>query len=213
MSRLHELVGRAGRFARARPGVLLAATIAVFGAGGLLLRYGVEQGSQGTGFDGVPAPPALQEAIAGIFGDDRCIGVADAERMIQSKLEELGFGKWTIHKGAGADNAACVAAGLDAEAQEVELVMALGPDVQAALQAAREELLSNCRAKDDAAQMVESVLLEEGLEGWEVRTDGPIVGPADRIDEIERHVERGCWILSTTGWTAAGTPVVWLGGK
>lgn len=203
---------RVGRLSGARPGLILAATVLVFGAGGLLLRYGVEQ-AQRTGFDGVPPPQELQEAMSRIFLDDRCIGVADAERMIRSTLDELGLEHWTIERRSGAERSECVTPGLNGEAELVELTVTLGPDVNRTIEALKGELLRDCHAKDDAAHLVESALVEEGLEGWDVRTDGPIIGPADGMDEIRRHVERGCWILSTTGWTAEGTPIVWLGGR
>jgi hypothetical protein len=39
------------------------------------------------------------------------------------------------------------------------------------------------------------------VEGWEISIGGRgIIGPSDRIEEIERHVENGCWIYSATGW-------------
>jgi hypothetical protein len=213
MSRLHGLVRRVGSFAGTRPGLVFAATVIVFGGGALTLRYGLEQTAQRTGFDRHPAPQVLQEAITSMFSADRCIGVADAERMIASKLDELGLEDWTIQRGAGADRSECVAFGLNGQAHVVELFMALSPEMRLAIEALEGELLRNCYTKDDAAQKVRSLLVEEGLNGWEVRTDGPIGGPAERMDEIMRHVEQGCWIYSTTGWTKGGTRVIWLGGK
>lgn len=37
--------------------------------------------------------------------------------------------------------------------------------------------------------------------------------PSDRVEEIERHVENGGWVYSTTGWTAEGTRPLWIAGK
>jgi hypothetical protein len=42
------------------------------------------------------------------------------------------------------------------------------------------------------------------MDGWRIET-GPLSVPSDREQEIERHVENGCWVYSTTGWTAEGT--------
>lgn len=213
MRRLTRMLQRLGRHLAARPGRAFAATVVIFLAGGLLFRYGLDQASRPTVFAGVPAPVELQRAVEAIFSDDRCVGSTDAERLIRSTLDELRLGDWTIRRGAGGGNPECVAVGLDGETREVRFFMALGPEAQDVIEAAQEELLRSCHPKDVASETVEAMLIAEGMEEWVVRTDGPVSAPADRWDEIVRHVDRGCWILSTTGWTAEGAPVVWLAGK
>lgn len=78
----------------------------------------------------------------------------------------------------------------------------------------RSSSIRSAGPKEEVTALIEAVLVEAGMDGWEIRTDGPgIVGPGDRIEEIERHVENGCWIYSTTGWTAEGTRLFWIAGK
>ena len=45
-----------------------------------------------------------------------------------------------------------------------------------------------------------------------MRTDGPIGGPNDRIDEIMAHVDAGCVVYGGSGATEDGTPVFYVGG-
>lgn len=76
--------------------------------------------------------------------------------------------------------------------------MALSPEVNAGLAAVREQLYGECRTKDAAAALVKAVLVRAGMDGWKIEA-GPLSVPSDRVEEIERHVENGCWVLLDDG--------------
>ena len=87
----------------------------------------------------------------------------------------------------------------------------LSPAVRAALEVVSARLLDDCFEPDEAVALVSTALLEAGSGGFFVRTDGPIGGPSDRIDEIMAHVEAGCAIYGGSGATEDGTPVFYVG--
>lgn len=165
------------------------------------------------GSDEVPPPPDLENRVWSLFSEDACMAPQVAEEQINAILADLGLADWSVEYGTGAADTECVGAGLDGETRRVTLVMALPPEVADGLAAVREQLYSECRTREEATALVEAVLVHAGMEGWEVRTDGPgISGPSDRIEEIERHVENGCWVYTTTGWTGEGTRLFWIAG-
>lgn len=166
------------------------------------------------GADHVPLPPGLEDRVTSLFAEDACVAPQAAEEQIDAILADLGYSEWSVEPGTGAANTECVGAALDGETRTIELLMALPPAVHDGLAVVREQLYSECRTKGEARALVEAVLVQAGMEGWEIRTDGPgISGPSDRIEQIERHVENGCWVYSTTGWTAEGTRLFWIAGK
>ncbi len=194
--------------------MLIAITVLVFGGGSALVGYQINRPPARTGFTGVPPAPEVQDGVMGLFGEDRCVGADAAASQVRANLDALGRSDWAVIRGPGAQGATCVGATIDAEAREVVLLMALEPQIREGLNGVAERLLEECRSKEDAAQMVKSVLEAAGAEGWELRTDGSIsYGPSDRMDEIMRHVDQGCWIYSGTGWTGEGTRLYWVGGK
>lgn len=158
-----------------------------------------------------PPPPELEARVTSLFADDRCVTPADAKEQIDSILADLGYADWAVAYGTGAADTECVGAGIDAEARHVLLVMALSPDVRNGLDAVREQLYRECRTRDEAAALVESVLVEAGMQDWRVESGGLSV-PNDRAEQIERHVANGCWVYSTTGWRADGTRIFWIAG-
>lgn len=164
------------------------------------------------GDDHVPLPPGLENRVWSLFSEDACVAPQVAEEQINAILADLGHADWSVEYGTGAADTECVGAGLDGETRTVILVMALSPEVADGLAAVREQLYSECRTKEEATALVEAVLVQAGMERWEIRSDAGIAAPNDRIEEIERHVENGCWVYSTTGWTGEGTRLFWIAG-
>ncbi len=89
---------------------------------------------------------------------------------------------------------------------------ALSPAVIAALEAVSAELLARCYGREEGVARLSAALVEAGESGFYVRTDGPIGGPDDRIDEITAHVHAGCVIYGGSGSTGDGIPVFYIGG-
>lgn len=158
-----------------------------------------------------PPPPELEARVTSLFMDDRCVTPVDAEQQINSILAELGYADWGVAFGTGAADTECVGAGIDAETRHVLLVMALSPEVREGLDAVREQLYRECRTQEEAAALVESALVEAGMEDWRIES-GSISVPNDRVEEIEHHVANGCWVYSGTGWRADGTRIFWIAG-
>jgi hypothetical protein len=166
------------------------------------------------GGDHVPLPPGLEDRVTGLFSEDACITPQRAEEQIDAIFADLGYTGWSVGHGTGAADTECVVASLDGETKTITLLMALSPEVADGLEVVREQLYSECGTREDAYALVEAVLAQAGMENWEIRTDGPgISGPSDRIEEIERHVDNGCWVYTTTGWTDAGKRVFWIAGS
>jgi hypothetical protein len=88
----------------------------------------------------------------------------------------------------------------------------MAPAVASAVAAISDELLEGCYTRDEAVARLSDALIEPGESGFFVRTDGPIGGPNDRIDEIMAHVDAGCVVYGGSGATEDGTPVFYVGG-
>ena len=209
---LASLIASAGHVLRARPRMLAAITIVLFGVGATLIAYRSSQDSGASGFAAVPPPAELESRVMNLFSADECVPPNVASEQIGSILSELGHSDWTIVPGPGAVDATCVAPAIFAEPRQVTLLTALSPEVRYGLANLREELLQECRTKQEVTTLVESVLRDGGLDRWERRT-GRISGPSDRMEEIEAHVADGCWIYSGMGWTAEGVLIIWIGGS
>lgn len=165
------------------------------------------------GSDEVPPPPELQTRVWGLFSDHSCVAPKAAEEQIKAILADMGYSEWSVEFGTGAADTRCVAAGLDGQTRTITLVMALPPEVRDGLAAVREQLYRECRTKEEATALVEAVLARAGMEeAWKIEP-GSLSAPSDRYEEIERHVENGCWVYSTSGWTADGTRLFWIAGK
>lgn len=198
--RLPFLQGRA-----IRRSLLLVAAVAI--ALPLAVVAGILPGS-----DEVPPPPDLEAGVVGLFSEEDCVSPQQAEQQINSLLTELGYAGWTVEHGTGAATSECVVAGLDNQTRTVTLFMALTPEVNEELAAVREQLYRECRTRDEAAALVDAVLRDAGVEGYRIES-GSLSVPSDRAEEIQRHVDNGCWVYSTTGWTADGTRMFWIAGK
>lgn len=166
------------------------------------------------GLQDAPPPPELENRVFSLFSEDVCVSPQAAEEQVNGVLADLGYSEWGVEFGTGAADTECVAAGLIGETRTVILVMALPPDVRTGLTAVQEQLYDECRTKDEATALIETVLREAGMESWRIETSsGSPAVPIDRAEEIERHVESGCWVYSTTGWKADGTRVFWIAGE
>ncbi len=69
-----------------------------------------------------------------------------------------------------------------------------------------------CMTKDDATAAVDTVLRASGIADWEVRSDGPVAGPLEKLDGIIAHVRSGCFIYSGTGLSAEGRRIFYVVG-
>lgn len=188
-----------------RRSMLLVAAVAI--AVPLAVAAGMMPGS-----DEVPPPADLENGVSGLFSEDACVGPEKAEQRINALLADLGYGGWKVGYAPGAQTSECVVAGLDGQTRTITLYMALTPEVNDGLAAVREQLYSECLTRGDAVARIDQVLRNGGVEGYRIES-GPLSAPSDRVDEIERHVANGCWVYSTTGWTADGTRVFWIAGE
>jgi len=106
-----------------------------------------------------------------------------------------------------------VAAVIDPEERRVRLLGALSVRLITALDSLQLQLLEECHDRDDAARLVHLAVDGSGdLATYELRTDGGILAPAERIDEATRHVADGCWIYAGTGVREDGLRLFWIGG-
>ncbi len=164
------------------------------------------------GSDEVPPPADLEVGVAGLFAEERCVSPEEAEQHIEALVADLGYVEWKVEHGTGAATSECIGAGLDNETRTVTLFMALAPQAREGLDAVRDRLYRECHTRDEAVALVDAALRDAGMEGYKIE-NGSLSVPSDRADEIERHVENGCWVYSTTGWTADGTRLFWVAGN
>jgi hypothetical protein len=191
----------------------IAAVVVVLVIATLASRWFVERDSP-PAWKGDPAPPPhLAEAVNQVFTEGRCISAAEADETIRVRLHDLGYAEWEIKWGPGVQSKSCVGAAVDTVAGRIVLIRGLRPEVKEALMLVADELLNLCLGKEEAAGLITSALTGLGETGWQLRTDGPIGGPLDRLDEVERHVDAGCFIYSGTGLTADGGRVYYIGGR
>lgn len=165
-------------------------------------------------WNGDPTPPAdVQAAIDGVFTTDPCVTASEAEEELDARLLGFGLDDWSIRRGPGVTTSGCVSTTVTTRDRQILLIMALRPEVKSALFEIANELLDDCLSEGEAMARVRNVLESLGEENWELRTDGPIGGPIERIDEIQRHVDAGCFIYSGTGWTQGGVRLFFVGGR
>jgi hypothetical protein len=99
------------------------------------------------------------------------------------------------------------------ESSETKLSDAsLSPAVIEALDVVAADLLAKCYGRQEGITQLTAALVEAGASGFFVRTDGPIGGPSEKIDEIMAHVDAGCVIYGGSGSTGNGTRVFYIGG-
>jgi hypothetical protein len=161
-----------------------------------------------------PTPPAdLNTAIAAVYAGQPCVTGTQAEEEVGRRLLELGYRDWSVVRGPGVTSNGCVSSTTDTAGQRVVLIMALRPEVREALAAVAARLRAECLTKDEAVAAVTTALEGVGDVGWELRTDGPIGGPLDQLEQIKQHVAQGCFIYSGTGWSADGQRRYFIAGQ
>jgi hypothetical protein len=148
-------------------------------------------------FPDVPQP-ALEAAVAEVFAQSGCVTATDAKDAIRALLDASGHADWEIESRGGADHARCVTAGLLTTEHVVLLLPGAGRDVAEAMAGVAEELMRRCLGKDEATQLVSSVLTSLGETDFSVRADpgGPQGGPIDQIEAYRSHVAAGCFVYS-----------------
>jgi len=192
--------------------LLVVAVAIVAGLCGVGVRSLLDS-SQSTTFGGTPAPPELEAALAAAFPEDSCVAATDGELAVSEILDRQEHADWRIALGTGATDEACVGALVDAGSRRVTLIMALSPALRERLEILAADLRSECHPRDEAARLVTTILDEMSPPGWELRIGGRINAPSERMEEVLRHIDAGCWIYSGTGWSADGTRLFWIGGK
>lgn len=165
-------------------------------------------------FAGDSGPPTgISEAVGELWSSEECITARTARQTLRTGLDGSGHADWTVTMDPGVTLDDCVAPTIDASTEQIRLSPALRPEVRGALERVADELLERCLGREDAAELVSSTLAGLGETEWELRSDGPIGGPIDRLEEIERHVAAGCFIYSGTGLTPDGHRLYFIGGR
>lgn len=158
-------------------------------------------------------PTSISEVVEALWVGDDCITAETATQTLGASLREIDPPGWAVTLGPGVKADDCVAPITDVASQQIRLTQALRPEVRVALERVADELLERCLGRDDAAQLVRSTLADLDGSDWQLRDDGPIGGPIDRLEEIKRHVEAGCFIYSGTGLTPEGHRLYFIGGR
>lgn len=162
---------------------------------------------------GDPDPPAaLEEAAAEIFSGPECLSAEEATEAVEDLLDRLGHDHWSVRWGPGIAPESCVTAALDSVQSEVRLGLGIAPRTQAVLERVREQLLETCVSREEAIELVRAALETAGVVDPDVRAGGPVGGPVDRLQEIQEHVESGCYIYSTASLTAEGGRIYYVAG-
>jgi len=186
---------------------LIAVGIAVLASRALVARETIRP------WQGDPSPPpGLDAAVSRVFASSECVTATRAESQLAVALPNAGEDGWDMVRGPGVADGSCVAATVDTVHLRVVLIMGMNPRVRAAITKVADELLERCLAKDDAVRLLNAAVTSAGETGSLVRTDGPIGGPIGSLDRVRTHVDQGCWVYSSTGWTKDGTRVYYLAG-
>ncbi len=155
----------------------------------------------------------LQPTLNRLFVDEQCVTAAKATAEIRSSLEALGLSDWTIASRPGASAEGCVAAGIIETDKQVVLVPVNRPEVAAAMQGVAEELMGHCFGKDQATQLITSVLTGLGVSRFSIVTDGPVGGyPPAQEEAVFSHIESGCYVYSGSGHDESGQPMFGISG-
>ncbi|MBA3779001.1 MAG: hypothetical protein H0X16_06865 [Chloroflexi bacterium] len=165
-------------------------------------------------FPDVPQP-ALEAALEEVFAASGCITATEATDAIRARLDAMGHGDWEIETRPGTEHPRCVSAGLISPQHVVVLLPAAGRDVAEALEGVRDELLRQCLGRDEAIQLVSSVLTSLGATDFRVSADpwGPQGAPMDQLEAYQSHVAAGCYVYSAMGYDADGKAIHYLWGR
>lgn len=159
------------------------------------------------------APEEVAMVVHQVFDKARCTSALIAEQDLRSKLDQVGHSDWTITTNSEVAPTQCVNATIDATARRVVLMLALRPEVREALQGVTVEFIERCYDKEQAIEYLKAVLVGLSQVGFDIKTDGPLTAPVDRVDEVLRHIDNGCWVYSGTGWTDEGRRIYYISGR
>jgi hypothetical protein len=158
-------------------------------------------------------PPQLQATVERLLDNRSCMPLAEAERVLPARLEDAGYGQWTIKRGAGVAADGCISVGFSLVDRKLVLIPVVRLEVRQAMDGARDELLRTCLGRDAAVAFLRSVLRDLGEPDARIRTDGPIIIPVEGEEAARRHVASGCYVYSGVLWDAEGEPVYAIGGQ
>lgn len=199
-------VARVRRRGRRRIVVLLAAAA-------LLLTTSAVTGSRLLFPEEVPYPD-IDAALGEIFNSRPCVTAADANPLVRTELDALGYADWGIESRPGADTARCVGAGVDGGHHSVILIPGAGQALSETLQATGEEMLRQCFNRDEAIAFLSSVLTAAGETDFSIDPSSGIKGgPLDQIDAYYEHVAAGCYVYVGVGRDEAGRATYYLWGE
>jgi hypothetical protein len=160
----------------------------------------------------VPVPAAIDALLLSTFDEDRCVTASEADDALGSGLAKADLEHWTVSWAVGAKPDGCVGYSVAPADASISLLPKISPEVHRALEVLREDLLARCLSEEEATRRLESILERLGETGFLVRTDGPVVAPPERMAEVTRHVDEGCYIYSTIGATGDGVRIYFLSG-
>jgi len=165
--------------------------------------------------DATPSDEAadLEAAVRSLFPRGHCVGADEATSLIQEKLAGLGLTDWSVAATAGASGESCVAAGFVATERRIVLVPASGPTVSAAMEGVAATLMNECLGKDQATELMSSVLTGIGQTSFTISTDGPLAYPEGQEEAVRAHIASGCFVYSATGWGPDGQPIYYISGS
>lgn len=172
----------------------------------------VPSGPAGLIPDGVTPPPQVDAAIDASLGS-ACVSADAAETTLRAKLDEAGLEDWRITRDAASDVTGCVTDLVLVSERRIHLKPGLSPKVRTALEKLAGDMLDTCLTQTEAIDLVTSVLKSVGESQYELRTDGPRGGPADRTEEIKARIAAGCYLYGGVGWKPDGTRVYMIGGS
>lgn len=191
---------------RRRHLLVLATTAVAVVAAGTVAAAGV------LGSDDQP-PAGVEQALSGLFGDGRCVSATQAAEGIRGQLDGLGYSDWTISSRPGAEGERCVMPGVMAGQKTVVLLPVNRPDVVNAIQGVAVQLMEGpCLGKDQATELISSVLTGIGVTDFSVITDGPLGYPIGQEEAVRSRIASGCFVYSASGFTADGVPTFYLSG-
>jgi len=191
------------RRSRSRLVVAMAAALLMLGAG-----------ATAHVLTGDPSPPrGLEAAVRLLFPRGHCVGADEATSLIRDKLAGLGLSDWSVAATAGVSGESCVAAGFVATERRIVLVPVSGPTVSTAMEGVAATLMNECLGKDQATELISSVLTGIGQTSFTISTDGPLAYPEEQEEAVRAHIASGCFVYSATGWGPDGQPIYYISGS
>lgn len=150
------------------------------------------------------AQEQLTAAVERLFAADECPTASQASVDVQGIFTDLGFADWSVESVRGVTSDSCVTAFIDADMHRVVLTQAMSESERSALLRVRNASYDSCLTERQLTDMLTAVLAEMGQTTYSIETDGPLVAPTDRFQEVEDHLLSGCWVYSSTGLSRDG---------